>query len=330
MRAAWYDRPGPARDVLELGHLPAPEPRRGEVLVQVRASGINPSDYKRRGAAQTGKNSYVRMVPHSDGAGVVVAVGEGVDPAWVGRSVWMWNAVNRYGYAAPEPREWGTAAEFVAIPLSFVSALPDGASFAVGACLGVPAFTAYAAVFADGPVEGKTILVQGGAGAVGELAVQFASLAGANVIATVSSDHKGERARDAGAHHIVNYRTSDVPDLARRVAPGGVDRIIEVDFAANIQSDAEMIKPYGTIASYSSTSDPEPALPYYALQYKGVSIRTLQVFTMPDALRSAAVKAITTGLERGSCSRQSQLHFLWTRLRSPTRPQKASRTAILC
>ncbi|MEU5697540.1 NADPH:quinone reductase [Streptomyces aurantiacus] len=297
MYAAWYDTSGPARDVLQTGHLPTPTPHEGEVLVQVKASGINPSDYKRRGAAQVPSESRVRTVPHSDGSGVVVEVGDGVDPSWVGRSVWMWNAVNRNGYAAPQPREWGTAAEFVALPVTCVSALPDGTSFATGACLGVPAFTAYAAVFAEGPVKGRTVLVQGGAGAVGELAVQFAAQAGATVIATVSSDGKAQRARDAGAHHVVNYRERDVVAAVRAVAPTGVDRVIEVDFAANIRADAEMIQPYGVIASYSSTSAPEPPLPYYALQYKGVSIRTIQVFTMPASLRTAAVEAITTNLK---------------------------------
>lgn len=235
MRAAWYDRPGPAQDVLELGELPTPTARPGEVLVHVRASGINPSDYKRRAAAATSSEPFSRMVPHSDGAGVVAAVGEGVDPGWVGRAVWMRNAVYRHGYAAPEPREWGTAAEFVVIPVGFVSPLPAGTTFATGACLGVPAFTAYAAVLADGPVEGKTILVQGGAGSVGELAVQLAAHAGATVIATVSSDHKARRAQDAGAHHVVNYRESDVLSAVRDISADGVDRIIEVDFAANIR-----------------------------------------------------------------------------------------------
>lgn len=299
MRAAWYDRPGPARDVLRVGRLPTPATEPGEVLVQVKASGINPSDYKRRGATQADPSPHARVVPHSDGAGVVVAVGSGVDPAWIGRSVWVWNAVNRNGYATPGPGEWGTAAEFVSLPLSSVGVLPEGVSFEVGACLGVPAFTAYAGVFADGPVENRTVLVQGGAGAVGELAVQFAVSAGAKVIATVSSERKAQRAREAGAHHVVNYRASDVPAAVQAVAATGVDHIVEVDFAANIGQDAQMIKPYGTIASYSSTSDPEPRIPYYALQYKAVSVRTIQVFTMPESLRSAAIESITAGLGRG-------------------------------
>jgi NADPH2:quinone reductase len=297
MRAAWYDRPGAARDVLDVGDMAAPTPHHGEVLIQVKASGINPSDYKHRG---TGGHSGMtaRMVPHSDGAGIVAAVGTGVDSSWIGLPVWMWNAIHRGGYGSPAPREQGTAAELVVMPVDFVSPLPTGTSFATGACLGVPAFTAFTAVLADGSVAGRTVLVQGGAGAVGELAVQLAVDAGARVIATVSSAHKAERAREAGAHDVINYREDDVRSAVKRISPDGVDRIVEVDFAANIQTDADIIAPYGTIASYSSTSEPEPRVPYYNLQFKGVTLRTIQVFTMPTDLRLTAVDAINSALER--------------------------------
>jgi NADPH2:quinone reductase len=300
MRAAWYEHPGAAREVLQLGTIPAPIAEPGEVLIQIRASGINPSDYKRRGAPTSNPAPLDRMVPHSDGAGIVVDVGAGVPADWIGRRVWVWNAVYRQGYAAPAARELGTAAEFLAIPLQFVSILPDVTSFEVGACLGVPAFTAYAAVLADGPVDNMTVLVQGGAGAVGELAVQFAATSGATVIATVSSDQKAQRARESGAHHVINYRTTDVPTAVKALAPSGVDRIVEVDFSANIRADSEMLTPYGVIASYSSTSNPEPVLPYYALQFKAATVRTIQVFTMPAEMRSNAINAITTALESGS------------------------------
>jgi NADPH2:quinone reductase len=299
MRAAWYDRPGPARDVLQIGDLATPTVRPGEVLIEIRASGINPSDYKRRGTEAVEGSKGGRIVPHSDGSGTVVAVGGGVRPDWLGQSVWIWNAINRRGYAEPGPRELGTAAEFVAIPLEYVAILPDETSFEVGACLGVPAFTAYAALFADGPLKAKTVLVQGGAGAVGELAVQLASQAGATVIATVSSDQKGRRALAAGAHHAINYREQNVVEQVEQLTEQGVDRIIEVDFGANIDIDARIIKSYGTIAAYSSTSDPHPVLPYYSLQYKGASVRTIQVFTMPTSLRSDAVEAINAALKDG-------------------------------
>lgn len=299
MRAAWYDRPGPAHEVFQFGDIPIPALEAGEVLVHIKASGINPSDYKRRGnTAAAGQTK--RMIPHSDGAGIVEQVGEGVSTAWLGKSVWLWNSVCRYGYAAPGPREMGTAAEYVAIPVEFVAPLPDGVSFEVGACLGVPAFTAYAAVYSQGSPREQCVLVQGGAGAVGELAVQLAASAGATVIATVSSEDKASRARRSGAHHVVNYREHDVVKALAELVPNGFSKIIEVDFAANIRQDAELIKPYGEIVSYSSTSNPEPAVPYYPLQFKGVLIRTIQVFTMPGPFRAEAIGAINGGLRSGT------------------------------
>ena len=297
MRAAWYDRPGPAREVFSVGELPCPPARPGELLVEVRASGINPSDYKQRANGPKALTAE-RTVPHSDGAGIVVAVGAGVDPARIGSAVWIWNAVHRHGYDAPAPDESGTAAEYVAVPESCASDLPASTSFEVAACLGVPAFTAYAGVFADGPVADSTILVQGGAGSVGELAVQLAAAAGATVITTVSSAQAEQRARDSGAHHVINYRENEVAAAVLKIIPQGVDKIVEVDFAANIRVDAKVVAPYGTIASYSSTSNREPVIPYYDLQYKAVSVRTIQVFTMPTRLRAAAVDSINSALER--------------------------------
>lgn len=297
MRAAWYERPGAARDVLVVGELPDPAPGPGEVLVRIAASGVNPSDYKRRRSAPVAPGE--RVVPHSDGAGTVVGLGAGVDARWSGRRVWLWNAVNRFGYGSPAPGETGTAAELVAIPVGCANTLPEQASFAVGACLGVPAFTAYAAVLGDGPVDGATVLVQGGTGAVGELAVQLAARAGATVIATVSSPEKARRARTSGAHHVVD-RAGDVAAAVRDLAPAGVDRIVEVDVAANIRTDAQVLAPYGTIAGYSSPSNPDPVVPYFALQLKGATLRTVQVFTMPATQRAAAVRHIDAALDAGA------------------------------
>jgi NADPH:quinone reductase len=297
MRAAVYSVPGPARDVLTVVDVAIPDVEPGEVLIRVKASGINPSDYKRRRNQAPIRSP---MVPHSDGAGIIEKVGEGVSKEWLGRAVWVWNAVNRYGYAQPAPRELGTAAEFVVLPLEFVAPLPDGTSFEVGACLGVPAFTAYAAVHAGEAPADRCILIQGGAGAVGELAVQLARWAGATVIATVSGAEKAERAIAAGAHHVVNYREQDVVEAVRKIAPEGFDKIIEVDFAANIKVDAQLIRPYGSIVSYSSTSNAAPQIPYYDLQFKGISIHLIQVFTMPPALRLAAIDALTAALEKNT------------------------------
>lgn len=296
MRAAWYERPGPAREVLTVGELPDPVAGPGEAVVRIAASGINPSDWKRRGSTAPAR----RCVPHSDGAGTVVAVGAGVDRGWVDRRVWVWNAVNRFGYGAPAPDESGTAAELTVLPLEFLAPLPDTVDFTTGACLGVPAFTAYAAVLGDGAVDGATVLVQGGAGAVGELAIQLAVQAGATVLTTVSSPAKARRARAAGAHHVVDYRSTDVREAIRGIAPDGVDRVVEVDFAANVHVDTDVLAPYGTIASYSSTSDPDPVVPYFRLQLKGATVRTVQVFTMPRELRARAVDHLGAALAAGT------------------------------
>ena len=292
MRAAWYDRVGPASEVIEVGELPSPIAGRGEALVRVRASGINPSDYKRRAGWRSLKPPAGRVVLHSDGAGVVEEVGEGADRAWIGRPVWIWNAQGGVAYGAESGPETGTAAEYVALPTTHLVPLPAGVGFDVGACLGVPACTAHYAVFADGAVAGRTVLVQGGAGAVGEGAIQFARAAGATVFATVSSPEKEAIARAAGAQHVINYRKESVVEAVRAVSPDGIDRIIEVDFGANAETDAALIKRNGVIASYSSTSKPEPVLPYYPLQFRGATLRFIQGYHLPQPARERALADI--------------------------------------
>jgi len=299
MRQAWYTRTGPAREVLCVGDVPEPVAGPGEVLVRIRASGINPSDHKQRAgfAGPTVPNG--RVVPHSDGAGVIEAVGEGVEIGWQGRRVWVWNARGGAFYGFNNGPEVGTASELIAIPLTRVAPLPDGVGFAEGACLGAPAATAHYAVFADGSVIGRTVLVQGGAGAVGELCVQFASAAGARVIATVSSPEKAAVAQMGGAHHVINYREEDVAAIVRGLCPDGVDRIVEVDFAANVDIDAAVIRQNGIIASYSSPSDREPVLPYYRLQFKGATVRFIQGYTLPPAAQARALGDIAEGAAAG-------------------------------
>lgn len=291
MRAAWYRRPGPAHEVLEVGELPDPSPAPGEVLVRIHASGINPSDTKRRAGWRGARMEHPRVVPHSDGAGVIEAVGEGVDAARIGEPVWLYNA--------QRGRAFGTAAEFCALPAAQAIRLPDPVSFEEGACLGVPASTAHFAVFADGAVRDQTILVQGGAGAVGHYAVQFAAWGGARVIATVSNAQKAAHARAAGAAATVNYRREDVVAAVHRLTGGaGVERIVEVDLGANLAVDAALIRPNGIIASYSSTRVPEPVFPYYPLAYKGVTLRLVQAYILPPAARAQAIADITAGLEQ--------------------------------
>ena len=290
MRAGWYRSTGPAAAVLEVGDLPDPSPVAGEVLVRTRASGINPADLKRRAGWRGMAMDHDLVVPHSDGAGDIVAVGDGVPNARIGQRVWLWNAQG--GYNEPG-RSLGTAAEFTSLPAKQAVSLPDTLSYAKGACLGVPALTAHRAVFADGPVEGQTILVAGAAGAVAHFAVQFASQAGAKVIGTVSGDGKAAHANQAGAQNTINYRTRDVTQQVFDLTNGdGVDRIIEVDFAANLSINSRIIKPNGVIASYSSTSNPEPVFPYYDLAFKGVTVRLVQGFNLPDRARQAGIEAI--------------------------------------
>ncbi len=285
MQAAWYEKTGPAREVLRLGELPVPEPGIGQVRVQLHTSGINPSDTKTRAGWRGAALDFPRIIPHSDGAGVIESVGKGVGEDRVGDRVWVYNA--RY------QRPFGTAAEYVVLPESQCVLLPDTASFAVGACLGIPAQTAHRAVFADGPVSGETILVAGGAGAVGHYAVQFAAIGGATVIATVSSAAKAEHAKAAGAAHMINRREEDIIARVMEITGGsGVDRVVEVDFGANVEIDVAITKPNSVIASYSSTAEPEPVLPYYALGPRGITLRLVGVYVLPAAAQAAAVAKI--------------------------------------
>lgn len=292
MRAAWYERTGPPHEVLTLGGMARPEPGPGEVLIRVAASGINPSDTKQRAGWRKEGMPFPRIVPHSDGAGVIEAAGAGVDPGREGQRVWLYNT--------QRGRPWGTAADFVVVPEAQAVPLPDGADFIQAACLGVPACTAHFAALSDGPLTGQRVLIAGAAGAVGHGAVQFAKWSGAEIIATVSNSAKADHAREAGADHIVNYRTEPVAERILELTGGaGVDRIVEVDFGDNLAIDIAVIKPNGVIASYSSTRVPEPTLPYYPLAYKGVTVRFVQAYLLPAKARAQAVRDISDMLRSG-------------------------------
>lgn len=283
MRAAFYDRTGPAAQVLEVGDLPTPTPAPGEVLVRIAASGINPADVKRRAGWGGMAMQHPRIIPHCDGAGTITAIGEGVDTSRVGQRVWLWNAQGGYGEAG---RAFGTAAEFIALPAAQAVPLPDHYSMPEGACLGVPAQTAHRCVMSDGPVQDLTVLIQGGAGSVGYLATQIALTQGARVIATVSTPEAAVQISALGAHPV-NRHTEDVTEAVLDLTCGaGVDRVIEVDFAANQLTDAQLTKPNGTIASYSSTSQPHPVLDYYAFASKGLNLRFVQGFALHDTARA--------------------------------------------
>lgn len=232
MKAAWYEKQGAARDVLYVGEMDDPQPAEGEVRIRVAASGVNPGDVKKREDAFGLGMPYPRVIPHSDGAGVVDRVGPTVSQEWVGRRVWC--------YGAQSYRPFGTAAEYVVVPLRQAALLPDGVTMEQGACLGIPGITAHRAVHVGGSVEGRTVLVQGGAGAVGACAVQLARRAGARVIATCRSEDDRQVAVRAGADEVLLTGNS-LPERIRASAPNGIDHIVEVAFAANVDADVRAL-----------------------------------------------------------------------------------------
>lgn len=293
MRAMAYDRIGPAAEVLSLRGLPCPEPASGEVRVRVVFSGVNPSDAKARAGAR-GALNFPLVVPHSDGAGVIDAVGAGVDPARIGERVWLWNAAWQ--------RAMGTCAEFVTLPAEQAVPLPDAASFEIGACLGIPALTAHRCVFADGPVTGQRVLVTGGAGAVGAYAVQMAKLGGAaQVIATVSGPEKAAHASAMGADAVINYREGDTAAAILQATGGArVDRIVEVEFGGNLAVSRAVLAENGVIAAYGSMAVPEPVLPWYPMMFAGVTIRMVLLYILPHAARQAGIDDLTRWLETGA------------------------------
>ncbi|WP_055585396.1 NADPH:quinone reductase [Peterkaempfera griseoplana] len=291
MRAVWYDRNGPADEVLVVGELPDPEPAAGQVRVRLAATGINPADVKRRSGTGGRAMRHPRVVPGDDGAGVIDRVGPRVPAARLGQRVWV--------HSANHTSAFGTSAQYVVVPAAQAVELPDGISFEAGAALGVPALTAHRSLFADGPLDGLTVLVTGGAGAVSHYAVQLARHAGARVIATASTPAKQRAARDAGAQHVLDYREGDVAARILALAPDGVDRVVDVAFGANLPVTAQVIASGGTIASYASDAVPEPALPFYPLMRRGVTIRTVMVFTMPAPAMHAATRHISRLLADG-------------------------------
>jgi NADPH:quinone reductase len=280
MRAVWYDRQGPAREVIVTGELPTPEPSVGEVRVRLEAAGVNPSDTYRRGGAAP--KDYPRVIPSSDGAGTIDRVGPGVAESWVGQRVWLYNG-QRNG------RWMGTGAEYIALAIDLVTPLPDHVTFAEGATLGIPGMTAHRCVFVAGPVQGRTILVTGGAGAVGHYAVQLASWAGAEVIATVSSDAKAARARAGGAAHVINYRQEDVAARVREITRGvGVDHVVDVDFGGNLKSVLGSVRDNGSIAIYATNGDRQPKVPIREVMAKNLAIYGMVLPTSPHESRKRA------------------------------------------
>ena len=289
MKAVWYEQNGPA-DVLQVGEMADPEPGPGEVKVRVISSGVNPSDWKRR-QGLTRRIDFLRVIPNQDGAGIIEQVGEGVPPSRVGERVWLFEAQNN--------RPFGSAAEYTVQPAGHAVLLPNNTTFTEGACLGVPAMTAHRCVFADGPVDGKTVLVTGGAGAVGNYAVQLAKLARANVISTISSDQKARISTAAGSDHTINYRTEDVVQRVSEITGGaGVDLIVEVDFAANFNVSREILAPNSTLAIYAAGTAAQPPVPL-GFKSSNVNVRFVLVYDMPEPAKDTAAKDINELLEAG-------------------------------
>ena len=299
MRSIVYSRTG-SSSVLSLAEREPVNPGPGEVRVKVAVSGVNPTDWKAR-AGSGAKPAFDEVVPNQDGAGVVDVVGDGVTELVVGDRVWL--------YLAQHQRPTGTAQEYTVVPAERAVKLPDGVGFDVAASLGVPAMTAHRALtvhelgparLSPGSLDGRVVLVAGGAGAVGHAAIQLAAWAGATVIATISSEEKASLARAAGAHHIVNYRDEDAADLIAAIAPGGVDHIVEVSIAQNAGLDGQVVANHGSIAYYADNGGEEATIPVRPTFAKNVRIQGLLLYTVGAAALEAAAEDITAALRDGA------------------------------
>jgi NADPH2:quinone reductase len=292
MLAVWYDRQGPANEVLQVAELPTPEPGPGEVRVRVSYSGVNPGDTKKRRGWLGSTMPYPRVIPHSDGAGVIESVGEGVDPARIGRRVWI--------YGAQSYRPFGTASELTVVPTEQAIELPDEVSDEIGACLGIPGITAHRAVFADGPVAGMTVLVHGVLGGVGALAAQLARWGGARVIGTVRRSADLERVSRSVAHAVA-LDQADPADAIRAHALDGVDRVVEVSFSDNVDLDAAVLKNDGIIAAYATRED-RPDFPFWPMLFDNVMIRLLGSDDFSAASKQQAAADLTAAARDGALS----------------------------
>jgi len=289
MKAVWYEKQGSARDVLTFGEMNDPQPKTGEVRIKIVASGVNPGDVKKREDAFGYGMPFPRIIPHSDGAGTIDEVGEGVSKEWIGRRVWC--------YGAQTYRPFGTAAEYTVVPVEQAVPLPEGVSFEQGACLGIPVITAHRAVQVAGSVEGKTVLVQGGTGAVGVAAVHLAHRDGARVIATVRRESDKEIAERMGADEIVLFG-ENLAERIKELTPQGVDHIVEVAFDANINTDVEILAQGGSIATYA-TSKPQPEIPVWFLVFSNARLFFVGSDNVPAQAKIEAAHAINQAFEAG-------------------------------
>jgi NADPH2:quinone reductase len=323
MKAAWYDQQGLAEDVLITGEMDDPQPLAGEVRIRVAVSGINPGDVKKRQNAFGAGMPYPRVIPHSDGAGTVDAVGRDVSSEWIGRRVWC--------YGAQTYRPFGTAAEYTVVPVEQLGRLPEQVSFEQGACLGIPGITAHRAVHVAGPVNGRTVLVQGGAGSVGRCAVQLAFRAGARVVAACQSEGQKEIAQRAGADAVFVIGQGLVENI-RRFAPGGIDHIVEVAFSSNIDLDLEVLAQGGSIATYA-TNAPTPSIPFWPLVFSNARIHFVGSDDIPSNAKTQAAEALIEALEAGwtgfGISERFSLNDIALAHEAVEKPKMAGRVVIV-
>ncbi len=289
MKAAWYEKQGPPREVLIVGDMPDPTPGPGELRIRIAASGINPGDIRKRQDDFGIGMPYPRVIPHSDGAGQVDQVGDGVSSEWLGKPVWC--------YGAQSYRPFGTAAEFTVVPAAQAVPLPAKVAPEQGACLGIPGITGHRAVHVAGPVSGRTVLVQGAAGSVGLCAVQLARHAGAHVIGTIRTPAEEQTAKQSGAHEVL-LNDAELPAKARALVPEGVDHIVEVAFGANIEHDIELLKMGGSIATYA-TNAATPTIPFWQMVFKNIQLYFLWSDDFPPEAKAAAARDINAALEAG-------------------------------
>jgi NADPH2:quinone reductase len=303
MKAVWFEKKGAPRDVLRVGETPDPAPDVGQVRVRVSVAGLNPSDTKTRsGLGGNTRMEFPRIIPGQDGGGVIDRVGLGVPESRVGERVWV--------YEAYRGRPFGTTAEYVVVPSENAVKLPDSVDFDTAAGLGVPAMTAHRCLFADGGIQGRTVLVQGGGGGVGNSAIQIARWAGAQVITTVSRTEQETVARQAGAHVVINRKRENVVDAVRAATNGqGVDRVVEVDFGQNLEANIAMLKIGGAIATYFSSPVPSPQFPFFPLMINCITVQFVLVYTMSQQAHTDAIRDVTACLEAGQYRTQVGARF---------------------
>ena len=288
MRAAYYEKNGSAREVLRVGEIESPQTGPGEVRVKLATSGVNPSDVKsRQGTVR--KIAFPQVVPHSDGAGVIDEVGDGVPKSRVGERVWVWNGQWK--------RPFGTAAESIALPAAQAVKLPDKVSFEAGACLGIPAMTAYHVIALAGADKTMTLLISGGAGAVSQYVIQFAKMQGASVIATVSSPEKAAIAKEAGADHTIDYKQENVGERVMGITgKRGVDAVIEMDLSANAKLIPAVLRAKGSVIVYGT--GPEATIPAAFCLVNAIRLQFTLVYELDKHERERAIGAISSAFER--------------------------------